>query len=147
MYLLDTNVISRAAPARRQDAQDERLAEWIVVNTDSLFLSVITAAEICDGIAKARRTGATRKAAMLSEWWGEIVHYWAGRILTLDIEVATEAGRLVDRARGAGIDPGFEDVAIAATGAVHSLTVVTFNDRDFRPLGVSVATPRELLSS
>lgn len=59
-----------------------------------------------------------------------------GRILPLDLETATLAGQLMTVARAAGISPGFEDIAIAATAGQRSLTVVTANEKDFRPLGV-----------
>ena len=147
MYLLDTNVVSLIAPARRRTNADEALAEWIVVNSDDLFLSVVTAAEIEDGIAKARRTGATRKATMLDEWWSEIRHYWSSRILPLDLPIAQEAGRLMDQARAAGIDPGFEDVAIAATSKLHVLTLLTRNAKDFGPLGIAFLNPFDRLPS
>lgn len=147
MYLLDTNVVSIVAPARRRTQADEELAGWIVANSADLFLSVVTAAEIENGIARARRTGAHRKAEMLAEWWGEVLHYWNDRILPIDLAVAREAGRLLDRALGAGIDPGFEDVAIAATGGLRGFTVLTLNGKDFRPLGVPFLNPFELLSS
>ena len=61
MYLLDTNVISLIAPTRRRAPADEELAEWIESRSDDLWLSVVTAAEIEDGIAKAARLGAARK--------------------------------------------------------------------------------------
>ena len=70
----------------------------------------------------------------LAEWWGEIRHYYADRILSLDIETAQETGRLMDRARAVGIDPGFEDIAIAATGKMNGLTVLTRNTKDFAGL-------------
>jgi len=38
-------------------------------------------------------------------------------------------------------DPGFEDIAIAATAAAHGLTVLTANERHFEPLGVPFANP------
>ena len=40
-----------------------------------------------------------------------------------------------------GIHPGFADVAIAATAAVHDLTILTRNLKHFIPLGVSCADP------
>lgn len=145
MFLLDTNIISLIAPSRRAAIAEERLAEWIVARSEDLFLSVVTAAEVEDGIAKARRMGATRKAENLAEWWGEICHYWRARILPIDLDTARETGRLMDKARAAGIAPGFEDLAIAATGSWHSLTILTVNERDFRPLGVNFVNPvREL---
>ncbi len=145
MYLLDTNVVSHIAPARRKDPADEELRAWIVARSDALWLSVITAAEIEDGIAKAARTGATRKARDLAEWWGEIQHYYAGRILPLDLATAQEAGRLMDEARAARVEPGFEDIAIAATGKVKGLIVLTRNVRHFQVLSVRYRNPFDAL--
>jgi predicted nucleic acid-binding protein len=144
MFILDTNVLSHIAPARRKSA-DDKLAEWIVARSSDLWLSVVTAAEIEDGITKAARTGATKKAEHLTEWWGEIRHYYAERILSVDLEVAQEAGRLMDRARAAGISAGFEDIAIAATGSVHSLVVLTRNAKDFDALRVRYQNPFDVL--
>lgn len=141
MYLLDTNVLSLAAPSKRQTETTQALAEWLLSHGDELWLSVITAAEIEDGIAKAARTGATRKARDLAEWWGEIRHFYANQILPIDLETARETGRLMDVARAAGINPGFEDIAIAATGSRYGLTVLTGNEKDFGPLGVAYHNP------
>jgi predicted nucleic acid-binding protein len=144
VFLLDTNVLSHVAPARRK-SKDDDVAEWIVSRSDDLWLSVVTAAEMEDGIAKAARMGATKKAEHLAEWWGEIRHYYADRILSLNLEIAQETGRLMDRARAAGISPGFEDVAIAATGKVRGLIVLTRNIKDFDPLGVACRNPFDAL--
>ncbi len=146
-YLLDTNIVSLVAPGRRRSEADQRLADWIEVHGEELYLSVITTAEIFDGIAMARRTGATQKAARLAEWWRELSHYWSSRILPIDLAVAVEIGRLLDVARAAGEAPGFEDVAIAATASVHGMIVLTANERHFRPLGVAFVNPLTELPS
>ncbi len=93
----------------------------------------------------ARLPPITRKAADLAEWWGEIRHYYASRILPLDLATVQETGRLLDRARAAGIDPGFEDAAIAATGRLNDLIVLTRNVADFDPLGAKFFNPFETL--
>lgn len=144
-FLLDTNVVSLLAPSKRRSPADEELVAWIVERTADLWLSVITAAEIEDGIANTMRTGATSKAANLAEWWGEIKHYYGSRILSVDIGTATIAGQLMTVARAAGISPGFEDIAIAATGRQHDLTVLTARAKDFRPLGVRCRNPFDSL--
>ncbi|KRB24261.1 twitching motility protein PilT [Mesorhizobium sp. Root172] len=141
MYLLDTNVVSLLAPSKKRTPADEELVTWIIDRSSDLWLSVITAAEIEDGIANAKRIGATKKASALAEWWGEIRHYHEGRILPLDLETATITGQLMTIARVAGISPGFEDIAIAATGKQHDLIVLTENEKDFRPLGVRYRNP------
>jgi predicted nucleic acid-binding protein len=145
MYLLDTNVVAAISPRERRFPADDLVAAWIESNSDELWLSVITAAEIEDGIAKASRTGATRKAQDLSEWWQAIAHYYANRILPVDLEAASIAGKLMDVARAGGISPGFEDIAIAATAKRHGLTVLTRNVKDFKPLGVAFIDPFERL--
>lgn len=145
MYLLDTNVVSHLAPRRQRTGMDEDLAEWIRSRSDKLWLSVITAAEIESAIARAVRIGATRHAADLAEWWGEIRNYYADRILPLDLVAARETGRLMDLARQAGADPGFEDAAIAAIGRLSGLVVLTRNAKDFSVLGVRFINPFESL--
>lgn len=113
----------------------------LIDRSSDLWLSVIFAAEIEDGIANAKRIGATKKASKLAEWWGEIRHYYGSRILPLDLETATMTGQLMTVARAAGISLGFEDIAIAATGKQHDLIVLTENEKDFRPLGVRYQNP------
>ncbi len=139
LYLVDTNVISAGAP-RLVPALSE-LAHWMDRNSARLFLSAVTVAEIADGIAKARREGATRKAAALSDWLDTLLHLYRERILSFDVMVARIAGTLSDAARGQGQAPGFADIIIAATAQHHGLTILTRNMRHFEPLGVAVCDP------
>jgi toxin FitB len=74
VYLVDTNVISAATPSRPASAA---LVEWMDAHSDSLFLSVVTVAEIENGIAKLRREGATRKSADLAAWLETVLHLYA----------------------------------------------------------------------
>ena len=98
-------------------------------------------AEVAGGIAKAHRSGAVRHAAELREWWDEIAHGFADRILPLDLAAATLAGEMLDRARSGGVEPGFEDAAIAAIAQRAGLTVLTRNVRHFAPLGAAYLDP------
>lgn len=143
MYLLDTNILSASAPTRR-DADAEVLAAWIRAHSDRLYLSAITIAEIEAGIARAVRIGASAKAPALRRWLAAIEHFYASRILAFGIDEARQAGAILDRARAH--DPGFEDIAIAATAVAHGLTVLTANERHFAPLGVPYANPLKELS-
>ena len=142
MYLLDTNILSASAPTRR-DADAEALAAWMRAQSDRLYLSAITIAEIEAGIARAVRIGASAKAPVLRRWLAAVEHFYASRILAFGIEEARQAGAILDRARAH--DPGFEDIAIAATAAAHGLTVLTANERHFAPLGVPYANPLKKL--
>ncbi|KXF74956.1 twitching motility protein PilT [Paramesorhizobium deserti] len=136
MFLVDTNVISALAPSKRQNF--DQLVEWLDQASDKLFLSVISAAEVESGIAKAEREGAT-KARQLTEWWETIEHLYAEKLLPFDLQCAHAAGQILDDARAH--QPGFEDIAIAATARTHNLTVLTRNLRHFEPLGVPAVDP------
>ena len=138
MYLVDTNVLSAAAPAR---VALPALVDWMDTHSASLFLSVVTVAEITDGIAKLRREGAVRRAADLADWLDTVVHLYGDRVLGFDTEVARTAGALADLARGQGQAPGFADIVIAATAQRHGLTILSRNLRHFEPLGVAVIDP------
>lgn len=139
MYLLDTNVISTAAPSKAMAPAG--LVAWMDARSADLFISAVTIAEIEDGIAKARREGARRKSADLADWLETVLHLYGDRILGFDTAVARVAGALLDNARGQGQSPGFADIVIAATARRHGLTILTRNLRHFTPLGVPVLNP------
>ena len=138
MYLVDTNVISAAAPSR---PVSPALIEWMDAHSASLLLSVVTVAEIEDGIAKARCEGATRKSADLSAWLETVLHLYGDRVLAFDTATARIAGAISDRARGLGQTPGLADIIIAATAQHHGLTILSRNLRHLEPLGVAVIDP------
>lgn len=139
MYLVDTDVISASAPRRGVAAAD--LVGWMDEHSVSLYISAITVAEIEDGIAKARREEARRKAADLTAWLEALLHLYTSRILVFDLPTARIAGTLSDLARSRGDAPGFADIAIAATATRHRLIILTRNMRHFRPMGVPALNP------
>jgi toxin FitB len=143
LYLVDTNVLSAGAPTKAVAVED--VTAWMERNTAALFLSVVTIAEIEDGIAKCRREGASRKADRLSEWLETLLHLYADRILPVDLQTARHIGVMRDRAKGQGHDPGWADLAIAATARRHAFTLLTCNLRHFRPLDVTALDPFEAL--
>lgn len=138
-YLVDTNILSVGAPPKR--GADARVAEWLDTHSAHLRLSVATITEIEDGIAKARRQGATTKAQSLADWLDAIIHLYEDQILPVDVAVAREAGRLLDRARSRGRAFGLADMLIAATARVHGLIVLTRNRKDFVDCDVAVSDP------
>lgn len=95
------------------------------------------------GASPAVKIEATAKAGKLRRWLSAVEHFYAGRILSFRVGEARHAGMILDRARAH--DPGFEDIAIAATAAAHGLTVLTANERHFAPLGVPLANPLKQL--
>ena len=127
-YLVDTNVISAVAPTspvRRTD-----LVAWMDSRSADLFLSAVTVA-IADGIAKAKREGAQRKASDLSAWLQTVLQLYGERVLPFDSPTVEIAGALTDLARSRGHSPGFADIAIAATARRHDLTILSRNERHF----------------
>jgi predicted nucleic acid-binding protein len=139
MYLVDTNVISAGAPSKAVTAAE--LLKWMDDHSTRLYLSVVTVAEIEDGIAKARRGRARRKAADLTAWLDTLLHLYGDHVLAFDVAAARVAGELSDRARSKGLAPGFADIVIAATARTRHLIILTQNIRHFAPLGISTANP------
>ena len=144
-YLLDTNALSTLAPStvprRATTSESAAFRSWVRKHDEELFLSTITLAEIQAGVSRLERKGAARRAADLAHWLSAVLELHQSRTLPVASRVALETGRMLDRAIGAGADPGFEDAAIAATAAVHGLTVVTANERHFKHFGVPFTSP------
>jgi predicted nucleic acid-binding protein len=138
VYLVDTNVISAAAPSR---PVSPALVEWLDAHSAALFISAVTVAEIQDGIARLGRDGAKRKSADLTAWLDTVLHLYGDRILAFDAATARIAGAMSDRARGLGHAPGLADIIIAATAQHRGLTVLSRNLRHLEPLGVAVVDP------
>jgi predicted nucleic acid-binding protein len=140
-YLVDTNVISDAAPTKAVTRPD--LIRWMDAHSAKLFLSAITIAEIADGVAKSRREGAARKAGALADWLQTVLHLYGDRVLPFDAATAQIAGALSDLARSRGHAPGFADIAIAATARHHRLTLLSRNARHFAAMDIAVIDPFE----
>ena len=138
-YLVDTNVLSVTAPTVAVGRPE--VIEWMDLHSRDLFLSVITVAEIAEGIAKARREGTKRKASNLSAWLRIVLHLYGDRVLPFDSPTAEIAGALADLSRGRGHSPGFADIAIAATAHRHDLTILSRNKRHFAPMDLAVVDP------
>jgi predicted nucleic acid-binding protein len=141
-YLVDTNVVSAAAP---HDRPRSALADWMDARSSALFLSSISVAEIAAGIAKLRREGATRKATALSDWLDAVLHLYGNRILPFETATGLIAGALSDAALARGGAPGFADVAIAATASQHELVFLTRNRRHFELFDVPFLDPFDAL--
>ena len=137
MFLLDTNVLSAASPAATVDRP--ALLDWLRHNGANIYLSSVTIAEVWHGIHRADRLDAHAKARRLRSWIAAIEHLYSERILAFGKKEAYAAGAILDRARAH--EPGFADIAIAATAEANGLTLLTANERHFRPLGVKFWNP------
>lgn len=131
-HLLDTNILSEQS-RRRPDA---RLVSWLSSqHPESLWISVVSVGEIERGIARLELREPDR-AKRLASWLEATVTQFQDRIIPMDRDIALRWGRMT------AVTPGLDiDAIIAATAAVHSLTVATRNVRDLARFGVPVFNP------
>jgi toxin FitB len=142
-FLLDTNVISAAAPDRRAvpEAAKAVARQWIVDNQSRLFLPVTAIAEIAAGIGAREAVGAPRHATDLAAWLRGILDAYPDRVLMLDTEAALHARALTRHARHVGAVVGFADLTVACIARAHGLVVATRNIQDFASLGIETLDP------
>lgn len=137
MYLLDTNVVSMLDPRRHRHAP--ALVDWLERNGASLFLSVITIAEMEAGILKLRRSRKTARADQLGSLVGSILAEFGDRVLAVDIETARHVARLGEMSHRQPI--ALSDLIIAATAVRHGLVLLTHNMRELGRLGIAARDP------
>lgn len=137
MYLLDTNIISELRKPRPHGA----VVAWLrAIDDADLHLSAVTLGEIQAGIELTRDQDAAKAAEI--EAWLELVAQ-SYNVLAMDGAVFRRWARLMHRRSGTL----YEDAMIAATAAVHQLTVVTRNVADFAAFGVPLLNPFEAVRS
>jgi toxin FitB len=71
----------------------------------------------------------------------EVLPVFGERILPFDVRAALQWGAFMGDGERAGMVPSNDDAKIAAVAAVHGLTVVTDNERDFAALGIPLVNP------
>ena len=133
MFLLDTNVVSELRRPRPHGG----VVAWLEsVGDEDLHLSSVTIGEIQAGIEITRERDRLR-AAEIETWLDEVAGTY--NILAVDARTFRLWARLMHRRS----DRLIEDAMIAATAAVHGLTVVTRNVRDLEGFGVQIFNPFE----
>ncbi len=135
-YLIDTNVISELRKGARCDPHVFR---WYAgVGEEELFLSALVLGEIAKGadLLRSREPG---KARAIDRWLGEVERAFVGRILSIDVRVAMEWGRM----SALRVVPVIDGL-LAATAKVHSHILVTRNVKDVAGLGAGVLNPFEI---
>ncbi|MBX3501445.1 MAG: type II toxin-antitoxin system VapC family toxin [Alphaproteobacteria bacterium] len=135
-FLLDTNVVSEWVRPR----PDPGVVAWLAAaDEDRVFLSVVSLAELRHGID---RLADGRRRHSLDAWLREQLPLrFADRILPVDRAIADRWGVLVARRDAAGRPIGAMDAFIAATAAVHGLTLVTRNAADFQSVVMEIVNP------
>jgi predicted nucleic acid-binding protein len=132
-YLLDTNVLSEL----RRKTPDAAVLEWFTRRPAStLYLSVLTFGELRKGIEGV--PDAKRRMALTDWLETDLPAFFVGRILPVDAQVADRWGRLLS---AAGRPLPAIDSLLAASAALHGLSMVTRNSRDFVDLGLDVINP------
>jgi predicted nucleic acid-binding protein len=137
-FLLDTNIPSELTYPRPAP----QVAEWLkAVDSEQLFFSVISLAEICKGIAKLPES---KKRAQLQDWLDSTLRPWfAGQILPVTEPIAERIGQWAGEGEARGRTIKIADGMIAATALEHELTLVTRNVKDFAGFGVPIFNPWE----
>lgn len=136
-WLLDTNVVSEWVKPRPAPG----VIEWLAgVDEDRVFLSVCTVGEIGFGIDLLP---AGRRRTALKNWLeGDLLERFRDRIVPVDVPIAVAWARLSAAAHRTGRSLTAMDGLIAATAAVHQLTLVTHNIQEFGGLDVDLFDPR-----
>lgn len=130
MILLDTMVVSEL----RKSRPSAKVLAWMRgLADDEVFLSVVTIGEIERGIV---RTADAEFRDTLERWLDDLIRLYGDRVLPVTSAIAKRWGRWSGELGNDGTD-----LLIAATAAVHGLTVATRNVRHFAPTGVAVIDP------
>ena len=134
MYLIDTNVISELRKGSKCNLGVQRFFESI--QSESIYISVLTLGEIRRGCENIRQRGDTLQASQLENWLEEITREYKNKILSFDDECAQVWGKLMSPHKSNPIDK-----QIAAIAMINQLAVVTRNVDDFRETGVQMINP------
>jgi len=133
--LLDTCVVSEL---RRPKANPRVRRAVEPLNSEGLFLSVISIGEIAKGIALLREA---KKKEELRGWMHSLEHDYPDRILGVDLETSHIWGELGAEAQKSGKIVPASDGLIAATARRHGLHVMTRNTEHFEVTGVLLINP------
>lgn len=138
MILLDTNVISE--PQRREP--NARVLEWLDAQAlETLYLSVITVAELRAGIALM--PDGKRRDSLHENLEKRLLPMFANRVLSFDMACTKAYAELLAKSRAAGLAVELADALIAAVALANGFAVATRDTRPFEAAGVNVTSPWE----
>lgn len=113
------------------------MAAWFDgVDSDEVFVSVLSLGEMRDGIERLRRRHDDRQADIIEAWLDQMKTDFAERIVGISAAVAERWGTL-NAARPLPVIDGL----LAATAIEHGLTLVTRDMTAADAAGVSVLDP------
>jgi toxin FitB len=136
MYLADTNVVSETKKKDRANEGVRAFFDRADRDQRSVLLSVVTVAELRQGVFRLRHKGDCRQANAVEGWVDDVLRQYEQRILAVNRDISELWARL----RVPQSEPAL-DKLIAATAIFHGLTVVTRNVKDFEPTGVGIVNP------
>jgi predicted nucleic acid-binding protein len=136
VIVLDTNVVSELM----RQSPDDGVVRWVDrYPADEVFITAVTAAELCHGVA--RLPEGQRKnvlAAMVSELLTEDLR---GQILPFDAPAAEYYARVASARADLGRPIAMADAQIAAICRRYAACLATRNTKDFADTGVMVLDP------
>ena len=131
-YLVDANVLSE--PTKPQP--DPRVVEWLRKHEGEIAVDPVILGELRFGILILPKG---KKRAALERWFDAGVRQL--HCLPWDVDTGLKWAELLARLRATGRSMPIKDSLIAATAAVHGLSVATRNRADFMNAGIRVANP------
>jgi len=137
-YLLDTCVISELVAKE----VNPKVVEFVdSLDSDDVYLSVITIGEIAKGIEKLPKS---KRKQELHIWLTEdLLVRFDEKIVPLDTNVLLEWGFLTARLESKGKILPAMDSLIAATVLTHKFALITRNVDDFNSANIEIINPWE----
>lgn len=135
-WLLDTNIVSEL----RKPRPEAKVVRFVAGQTlESLFISVVTLAEIRFGIEKVPDPA---RRSELGDWLSHKLRpMFERRVLPIDEDVILKWCLLVEAGRKKGHTYSQPDLFIAATALHNGLTLVTRDVDDYKQTGVPAFNP------
>jgi predicted nucleic acid-binding protein len=131
-YLVDANVLSEPT----KPTPDPRVVAWLREHEPHIAVDPVILGELRFGIMILPKG---RKRVALERWFDAGVRRL--HCLPWDVDTGLKWAELLARLRTTGKAMPIKDSFIAATAAVHGLTVATRNRADFVNAGVPIVDP------
>ena len=139
-YLLDTCIISEYVKKK----PNQQVIQWLDGQDEaSLFISILTIAELKKGIIKIKNSQPERHQK-LTKWLPKVEQRFAGRILPLNNNLLDTWATICGESEGKGKKLPIMDSLIAATAYEYNLIIVTRNVSDFNFSLLKVFSPWDI---